>query len=64
VEFLGIILVFGGYMLIYASVAHGGQFATEPWAGLYADAYTGDTSQSSVGSAITKAGSTMAPVVF
>lgn len=26
---------------MYASVAAGGKFATEPWAGLFADAYTG-----------------------
>jgi hypothetical protein len=39
VQFLGIILMFGGYMLVYAATAHGGQYATEPWATLYADAY-------------------------
>lgn len=33
------LLVFAGYTLIYAAVAAGGKFATEPWAGLYADAY-------------------------
>lgn len=27
-------------MLIYAAVANQGKFATEPWAGLFADAYT------------------------
>jgi hypothetical protein len=40
VQFVGIILLFGGYMLVYAATARGGKFATEPWAGLYADAYT------------------------
>lgn len=38
-QFIGILLVFGGYTLVYAATAHGGRFATEPWAGLYADAY-------------------------
>lgn len=37
--FLGTLFVFGGYILVYASVARGGKFATDPWAGLYADAY-------------------------
>jgi hypothetical protein len=41
VQFLGIILLFGGYMLVYSAVAHGGTFATEPWASLYSDAYIG-----------------------
>jgi hypothetical protein len=42
VNFVGTLLVFGGYVLVYAAVARGGRFATEPWAGLYEDAYTGD----------------------
>lgn len=37
---LAIILMFSGYTLIYASVANQGRFATDPWAGLFADAYT------------------------
>lgn len=37
---LPIVLIFSGYALIYAAVAAGGKFATEPWAGLFADAYT------------------------
>lgn len=41
---LSMVLVFGGYMLIYAAVANQGKFATEPWAGLFADAYTGPAS--------------------
>lgn len=40
-KFLGTLLVFAGYVFVYASVAAGGKFATEPWAGLFADAYTG-----------------------
>lgn len=36
---LSAILIFGGYMLIYAATANQGKFATEPWAGLFADAY-------------------------
>lgn len=39
-KFVGIALVFGGYILVYAATARGGRFATEPWAGLFADAYT------------------------
>lgn len=41
-KFLGILFVFFGYMFVYASVAKGGKFATEPWAGLFADAYATD----------------------
>lgn len=40
-KFLGILFVFFGYVLVYAAVAAGGKFATEPWAALFADAYTG-----------------------
>lgn len=32
-------LVFAGYTLVYAAVAKQGAFATDPWAGLFADAY-------------------------
>jgi hypothetical protein len=39
VQFVGILLVFGGYVLVYAAVAAGGKFAADPWAGLYGDAY-------------------------
>jgi len=42
---LGLILFGGlGYVLIYAAVANSGRFATQPWAGLLEDAYTGDRS--------------------
>lgn len=41
-KFLATILVFGGYALVYASVAAGGKFATEPWLGLVQDAYVGN----------------------
>ena len=44
---LSSLLIFGGYMLVYAATAGidpntkgGGKFATEPLAGLFADAYT------------------------
>lgn len=38
---LGLIIFGGlGYLLVYASVANRGRFATHPWAGLLADAYT------------------------
>jgi hypothetical protein len=39
-KFVGILFVFFGYTLVYASVAAGGKYATEPWAGMFADAYT------------------------
>lgn len=32
--------MFLGYMLVYAAVADGGKFATDPWSSLWADAYT------------------------
>jgi hypothetical protein len=49
VKFLAILLGFGGYMLVYAAVAASGAFATEPWAGLFADAYGVSTSQGGFG---------------
>lgn len=39
-KFLSMFLVFGGYLLVYAATANSGRFATEPWAGVLADAYT------------------------
>lgn len=42
-RFVSTLLVFAGYCFVYASVAAGGRFATEPWAGLFADAYTPDS---------------------
>lgn len=45
---LGTILFGGlGYVLTYASVANHGRFATHPWAGVIADAYTSPASSSS-----------------
>lgn len=41
---LPIVLIFSGYILVYAAVAAGGKFATEPWAGLFYDAYTEEQS--------------------
>ncbi len=42
---LGLILFGGlGYVLLYAAVANSGRFATQPWAGLREDAYTGNRS--------------------
>lgn len=38
-KFLSILLLLGGYMLVYGSVAKSGRFATEPWEGLFHDAY-------------------------
>lgn len=43
-RFVGTLMIFGGYIFIYAAVADSGRFATEPWASLYADAYTGQSS--------------------
>lgn len=40
-KFLGGIFLLAGYMLVYAAAAKGGQFATDPWTGLFADAYEG-----------------------
>lgn len=31
--------MFIGYVLVYAAVAKGGRFATEPWLGVSEDAY-------------------------
>lgn len=39
-KFLSGLFLLGGYTLIYAAVAKQGRFASEPWAGLLADAYT------------------------
>lgn len=39
-RFLGTLLLLGGYTLVYAAVADAGKFATDPWAGLFADAYS------------------------
>lgn len=38
-RFLSTLFLFVGYCFIYAAVAAGGKFATEPWAVLFADAY-------------------------
>lgn len=41
---LGVALVFGGYVLIYAAVAgppgNKGRFSGNPWLGIFMDAYT------------------------
>lgn len=39
--FLGLGLVFIGYVLCYASVAAHGKFAVTPWAGITESAYDG-----------------------
>ena len=38
-RFVGTLLLLAGYTLLYGSVANGGKFATNPWAGLFTDAY-------------------------
>ena len=39
-KLVGILFLFFGYVFVYASVAAKGRFASEPWAALFADAYT------------------------
>lgn len=51
-KFIGILFVFFGYVLVYASAAAGGKFATEPWAGLFADAYTDANTTSPIAAGI------------
>lgn len=42
---LGVIIFGGlGYILAYAAIANHGRFATHPWAGVVADAYTSPAS--------------------
>lgn len=38
-KFLSTLLLLGGYLLVYAAIAKSGRFATEPWEGLFQDAY-------------------------
>lgn len=38
-KLLSLFLMFTGYTLIYAGIANQGQFAENPWMGLFADAY-------------------------
>jgi hypothetical protein len=56
VKILGILFVFFGYVFVYASVAAGGRFATEPWAALFADAYTDAAGSTLGGNVIDQAG--------
>lgn len=44
-KFLSKLLLLAGYTLVYASVANHGKFATEPWAGLFGDAYATPSTQ-------------------
>ena len=37
---LGMLLLLAGYTFIYAAVAKGGKYATEPWMGFVKDAYS------------------------
>lgn len=54
--FLSIAVSFIGYVLVYGSVANHGRFATEPWSGLFADAYTGETLDNALGGTVGRAG--------
>jgi hypothetical protein len=60
-KFVAIIMTFIGYVLVYAGVANGGKFATQPWMGIIDDAYSQGASQSgssgSGGSASSSSGS-------
>lgn len=50
-KFVAIIMTFIGYVLVYAGVANGGKFATQPWMGIIDDAYSqGSSASSSSGS--------------
>lgn len=42
-------MVFIGYVLVYASTANGGKFATQPWMGILQDAYANANSNTSGG---------------
>ena len=42
-KLLSVFLVFGGYLLVYSSLANKGRFATEPWQAVFQDAYTSGT---------------------
>ena len=37
---LSTLLIFGGYVLVYASVANHGRWYAQPWQGVWMDAYT------------------------
>jgi hypothetical protein len=39
-KFFGTLMLFGGYVLVYSAVANSGKFASEPWLGLFTDAYS------------------------
>lgn len=45
-------LLFSGYLLVYAAVAHAGAFAKEPWRGLYEDAYSASAGSSNPGGVV------------
>lgn len=45
-KFLSVLLLLGGYLLVYAAIAKNGRFATEPWEGLFHDAYVGNPDSS------------------
>lgn len=60
-KFVAIIMTLIGYVLVYAGVANGGKFATQPWMSIIDDAYSQGSSASSSsgsgGSASSNAGS-------
>lgn len=43
-KLVSILLMFGGYVLVYAAVANHGAFVSNPWAGVFTDAYPPNTS--------------------
>jgi hypothetical protein len=38
-QIVGLLLMFGGYVLVYAGMANHGEFVSNPWAGIFSDAY-------------------------
>jgi hypothetical protein len=58
---VGNLLILGGYVLVYAAVANGGVMATNPWQGLFQDAYGVGGSGTYDPGAVTRNGRTFDP---
>lgn len=50
-RFVNTLLLFGGYVLVYAATANKGRFAADPWAGIFTDAYPMTVGQAIQGAA-------------
>lgn len=59
---LGNLLMLAGYTLIYAATANGGAFASNPWQGLWSDAYQQD-SGAGAGSSSSGGGGSLASAI-